>query len=143
MGFLRMLNTCITDQLKCIYYFEIKIKELLNFFYPLLTKDTHFSDIILRNYNKVKTVKDLADLTHYSISGFEKRFKRVFGISPYKWLKKQKAKNIYREINYSVKTFKEISLEYDFTSPSHLNNFCKTNFGDTPGNIRRQSKISA
>lgn len=154
-GYINMLNTCIIDQLRCIYFFEIKIKELffllrayyskkklLCFFYPLLSQDTRFSDLILRNYNKIKTVKDLADLTHYSISGFEKRFKRVFGISPFKWLKQQKAKNIYHEINCSGKTFKEISLEYDFNSPAHLNNFCKINFGDTPGNIRKLNNIS-
>lgn len=151
-NYLNLLNTFVNDGLKCVSLFEIKLKELffllrayytkgelLGFFYPLLTSDTKFSDIILLNYRKAKTVKDLAILTHYSVSGFEKRFKRAFNVAPSQWLKQQRAKNIYHEINCSNKTLKEISSEYGFASPAHLNDFCKTYFGVTPGKIRKQS----
>jgi len=154
--FLSFLDTCMTDGLKCTYYFELKAKEyyfllrayypkkeLLRFFYPLLSKDISFSELVLKNHYKVKTVQELANMTHYSLSGFQKRFKKVFGVSAYHWMKDERSKSIYHEINSTVKSFKEISEDYGFSSPSHFNDFCKTNFGSTPGRIRRKKSLSS
>lgn len=150
--FLRMLNERITEGLRCFYFFEIKIKEmfflfrayypreeLFRLFLPLLSRDTTFSDFILQNYHKAKTVKELAELANYSLSGFEKHFKRTFGISAGQWLNRQRAMRIYHEINCSTKTFKTISTEYGFSSPAHLNDYCKYQFGETPGSIRKNN----
>ncbi|MFV0420534.1 MAG: helix-turn-helix domain-containing protein [Dysgonomonas sp.] len=149
--FLSFLITCMIDGLKCTYYFELKAKEfyfllrayytkkdLLRFFYPLLSHDISFSDLVIKNHYKAKTVQELAELTHYSLSGFQKRFKKVFGVSAYHWMKDERSKSIYHQINSTEKSFKEISDEYGFSSPSHFNDFCKTNFGTTPGRIRRK-----
>lgn len=148
-SFISFLNTCMHDGLKCTYYFELKAKEfyfllrayytkidLLGFFYPLLSKDISFSDFIIRNHYKAKTVQELADLSHYSLSGFQKRFKKAFGVSAYHWMKDERSKSIYHQINSTDKSFKEISDEYGFSSPSHFNDFCKIHFGSTPGVIR-------
>lgn len=152
--YLSMLNTCIDEGLKCTLFFDLKIKELFYllrgfytkeelyaFFYPLLSNDLTFSDFVHKNYHKVKTVKELAILANYSLSGFVKRFKKVFGVSAYQWMKEQKANLIYHEINNMTKALKEISFEYGFSSPAHFNDFCKAHFGDTPGKIRK-SKLS-
>ena len=77
-------------------------------------------------------------MTHYSLSGFQKRFKKVFGVSAYHWMKDVRSKSIYHQINSTEKSFKEISDEYGFSSPSHFNDFCKVHFGTTPGRIRRK-----
>lgn len=148
--YLDMLNTCIDEGLRCTLFFELKIKELFyilrgfytkedlyGFFYPLLSNDITFSDFVHKNYHKVKTVKELATLANYSLSGFVKRFKKVFGVSAYQWMKEQKANLIYHEINNMTKALKEISFEYGFSSPAHFNDFCKAHFGDTPGKIRK------
>lgn len=154
--FLDFLDTCMSDGLKCTYYFELKAKEyyfllrayypkkeLLRFFYPLLSKDISFSELVLKNHYKVKTVQELANMTHYSLSGFQKRFKKVFGgVSAYHWMKDERSKAIYHEINSSEKSFKEISEDYGFSSPSHFNDFCKMNFGVTPGRIRHKKSLS-
>jgi AraC-like DNA-binding protein len=150
-SFLSFLDICMTDGLKCTYYFELKAKEfyfllrayyekpaLLAFFYPLLSKDISFSDLVIKNHYKAKTVQELADMTHYSLSGFQKRFKKVFGVSAYHWMKDVRSKSIYHQINSTEKSFKEISDEYGFSSPSHFNDFCKVHFGTTPGRIRRK-----
>jgi len=152
--FLSFLNTCMTDGLKCTYFFELKAKEfyfllrayytkkdLLGFFYPLLSYDISFSELVIKNHYKAKTVQELADMTHYSLSGFQKRFKKVFGVSAYHWMKDERSKSIYHQINSTGKSFKEISDEYGFSSPSHFNDFCKTNFGTTPGKIRRKNPL--
>lgn len=150
-SYLSFLDACMTDGLKCAYYFELKSKEfyfllrafytkkdLLGFFYPLISNDLSFSEYIIKNHYKAKTVQELADLMHYSLSGFQKRFKKVFGVSAYHWMKEERSKLIYHEINSTDKSFKEISDEYGFSSPSHFNDFCKSSFGNTPGIIRRK-----
>lgn len=141
----------ITAGLRCFYFYEIKIKELLfllrgyypkkellHFFYPLLSNDLSFSNFILQNYHQVRTVKELAELTNYSLSGFEKHFKKVFGVSASQWMRNQRAKIVYHDINNGNKTFKEISYHHGFTSPAHFNDFCKLHFGATPGQIRKR-----
>ncbi|WP_029904277.1 AraC family transcriptional regulator [Prevotella sp. 10(H)] len=154
-SYLSFLDTCMSDGLKCTYYFELKAKEfyfllrayypkgeLLGFFYPLLSKDISFSDLVIKNHYKAKTVQELADLTHYSLSGFQKRFKKVFGVSAYHWMKDERSKSIYHQINSTEKSFKEISDEFGFSSPSHFNDFCKVHFGITPGRIRRKKAVA-
>ncbi|SHF45692.1 helix-turn-helix domain-containing protein [Dysgonomonas macrotermitis] len=149
--FLDSLIKHIKAGLRCYHFYEIKIKELLfllrayyhkkdllYFFYPLLSNNLSFSNFILQNYHQVRTVKELAELTNYSLSGFEKHFKKVFGVSASQWMKSQRAKIIYHDINNGNKTFKEISFHHGFTSPAHFNDFCKSYFGATPGQIRKR-----
>lgn len=143
------LKSCIKSGLNCYHYLELKIKELFfllrgyysktelaAFFFPLLGKDLNFSEYVLNNHYKVKTVQELASLSCYSLSAFNKRFKSTFGVSPYRWMKTQKAKRIYHEINGTEKTFSDISESYAFSSLSQFSDFCKANFGFPPGKIR-------
>lgn len=153
--YLNNLLKHIKAGLKCSYFLDLKIKELFfilrayyekenlyNFFSPLLSNDISFSNLIMKSYHQVKTVRELAELTNYSLSGFEKHFKKVFGISASQWLKTQKAKLVYHDINDGNKTFKEISYLHGFTSPAHFNDFCKNQFGATPGQIRKQKYLN-
>lgn len=151
-SYLRILNESISRGLSCPNYLEMKIKELLYimemdytkrerqiFFEPFITKDQSFVDFVYKHYDKVKSVKELAELSFYSISGFEKRFRRVFGKSAMHWINEKKATDIYQEILKGDKTFKEISLEYDFSSPSHFSAFCKTYLGNSPSQLRESN----
>lgn len=150
-SFLHGMKKYLNDGLRCTYFLELKIKEFLYvlrayypkeqlkaFFYPILNHDLEFSTFVYQMYQQVNTVKELADILQYSLSGFEKRFKKVFGIPANQWMQNQKAKNIYHDINCSTKSFTKLSSEYGFSSPSHFGEFCKKNFNDTPGNIRKK-----
>lgn len=149
--FFQQWDTFVSDGLLCKYYLSLKIKELfyylrayhtketlLLFFYPILSNDLRFSDFVMKNHTKVKTVQELADLANYSLSGFQKRFRKVFGMSAYNWMRTKKLKAIFHDITNTNQTFKEISSKFDFSSPSHFNDYCKENFGYTPGIIRRE-----
>ncbi|MDU1891384.1 MAG: helix-turn-helix domain-containing protein [Dysgonomonas sp.] len=153
-GFINGLTSYISDGLKCRYFLELKLKEffylmrvyyskeeLAYFFYPLLSSDTNFSEFVYNNYNKVKTVQDLAALSNYSHSGFIKHFKKTFGVPAYQWMKRQKANKILHEINCSDKTIKQICDDYDFSSLSQFNDFCKSNFGMPPSQLRKSKNI--
>lgn len=152
--YLYFMRECVGDGLKCNFYLDLKVKELffllrayygkqelLRLFSLLLSRDISFSDQVLKNHRKVRTVQELADIMNYSLSGFQKRFKRVFGVPGYRWMKEERAKSILHEINNSGKSFKTISDDYGFSSPSHFNDFCKDAFGATPGQLRRNKSF--
>lgn len=150
-NYMLTLDTYIKEGIFSENLFEYKIKELFyllqqyytkselfDFFYFYLTNDLGFSNMVKAYSNKAKTVQELADRANYSLSGFHKRFKRVFGISAYQWMTEQKSKNILHEIISTTKSLKEISDEYGFSSPSHFNDFCKSHYQKTPGAIRKK-----
>ena len=143
--------------LKCIYFQELKQKEVLYylrvfyskedlyaFFSPILNNDAVFTDIIYRSYESAKSIDELAHITNYSMSGFKKNFAKVFGMPPATWIRREKAKKIYYDINCTSKSFKEIAVEYDFSSPAHFDRFCKSMYSVSPGTLREntQNRIS-
>jgi len=147
------LCDCLTEEMDCQYYHDLKIREflflirayhdkkqILSFFKPVYTGDYTFSSAIYKYLNEVRTVKGLADKLNYSLSGFEKKFKRVFDVSPYHWMQEQRAKKIYKEITCTKKTFTELAFEFDFSSPAHFNDFCKQYFQYTPGGLRKENE---
>lgn len=141
---------CLDDGLRCTKFLQLKADELMYifrgyytkdelaaFFYPILNKDMEFSRIILQNWVYVKNKTDLAALTNLSPSRFGTKFKDIFGTSPYQWLMTRKSERIYNELSASNVPFKQISDEFQFSSVQHFNDFCKKQFGRTPGQIRR------
>ena len=152
-SYLILLERILADGVLCGYLLQLKLKELLYlfryyysvselevFFSPVLSDDFDFSLQVMKNYDPSLTAEDLAKKTHYSLSGFEKRFKKVFDMPVYQWIQSQKAQAVYHEINCSNKTFAELSYEFGFSSPSHFNNFCKRIFKNSPGEIRKKGK---
>ncbi len=151
ISYMETMDQLMKAGLRCSYFFELKLKELLfnlrayysteslsALFSSILTDDISFSNKVYEICYKVKSSKELASMMNYSPSGFEKRFKRIFGVSAYQWMKMKKARNIYHEIKCTAKTFSEIGFEYGFSSSSYFNDFCKSNFGQTPGALRKQ-----
>lgn len=139
---------------KCKSFYQIKIKELFYIFRWFYPKETlmeffqcalkggdEFAGYIMNDGHKYKSVGELAEAMNYTVSGFEKRFKRVFGISPYKWMMNQKAERIFHQVRTTDLTFKQICSDFGFTSLSRFNDFCKNNFGKPPGDIRGNNKI--
>ncbi|MCL2311289.1 MAG: helix-turn-helix domain-containing protein [Firmicutes bacterium] len=147
-----ILIRILEDGLYCGYLLELKVKGMLfllryyyplqslkSFFYQILTDDLDFSMFIMRHYKPTLTVEGLAKKTHYSLTGFEKRFKRVFKVSPSHWMRTQRAQAIYHELTCSTKSMAELSDEFGFSSPSHFNSFCRKVFNSTPGDIRKKA----
>lgn len=152
-GYVSNLLVFMQKGLCCRYYFETKIKELFyllrtfytryelsQFFRNALGMDSNFSYFVLNNYYKYNTLTGLAAAMNMTLSGFEKRFKKVFGISACKWVNKHKAKKIYHAICNDETTFKELSNRFGFSSQSTFNDFCKRNLEMTPGQIREKMK---
>lgn len=113
-------------------------KERILFFQSLASRDKDFSDFIYQNYRNVESINELASLSCYSRSGFEKRFRKIFGIPASHWITLRRSADIYHEIRQSRKSIKEICFDYGFSSLSHFHKFCKSKFGLSPGYIRKQ-----
>ncbi|MDR1198479.1 MAG: helix-turn-helix domain-containing protein [Prevotellaceae bacterium] len=151
---LKHLKQCISNGINSAEFFQMKQKELLYyfgefyskdelyvFFSPILTGDIAFSKMVYRICENVHTVTGIAKEMNYSLSGFKKRFHRIFGISAYKWLCDEKSKRLFHEITCSRQTFTQLSYDFGFSSPAHMNNFCRRMFGDTPGALRARQML--
>ena len=151
--YLEMLTLCHRAGLKCRYYNEGKIRELMfilrafypkdelrRFFAPALTTDTFFSQFIMSNYNRYDNLSELAQAMNYTVSGFEKKFRKVFGCAPYNWIRRQRAQEAYHCINTSDMNLKEIAEMFGFSSHPAFIKFIRQNFGLTPGEIRKNRR---
>lgn len=154
--FLNTTITCIEGGVEVVNYYEFKFRELLvlmrrfytpeelaMLFCPVLKSDSGFIDFVLENYGKVKTVNELAEMSHYSLSAFNKHFREAFGQPPYAWMKHQKAMKLFNRIKNSDDTMQQISDDFGFSSLSQMTNFCKVNFQCTPTQIRQDRDMSS
>lgn len=115
-------------------------EEIVQVFYLSLKNDPFFSDQVLENYQKVKTVKELANLLGYGIKTFEKLFKENFDDSPYQWMQKRKALHILQKLMNPGISLKQIMYDFKFTTSSHFNFYCKQHLGASPTQIRSNNK---
>jgi len=151
--FLFLMVDCLNDGLNCLRYHQSKREELFlllqayytreelaGFFYPILCNEMEFKDLVLSNYRKAKDLQELAALVNMSLVTFNRHFKKAFFMSAAQWMEEQRAGDILHEIQMSHKTFCEISLEYNFSSPSYFTAFCRRKFGKSPKQIRGRDR---
>ena len=152
--YLKCLVKYLNDGLRCSYLIEMKIKEALflfrayyfkedlaAFFKPILNNDLMFAMKVHDVYDSSLNVQDMANLMNYSLSGFDKKFRKVFATSANKWLQNKKAQSIYHDINCGTKTFSELAYDYHFSSPAHFSAFCRKMFHASPGSIRKRGSV--
>ncbi|NDW09022.1 AraC family transcriptional regulator [Dysgonomonas sp. 520] len=136
------------------YLLDLKVKEfgyilrnfytneqLQGFFSTMPNEDLNFSEKVYNHLSEVRSVRQLAEIMNYSYSGFNKRFKRSFGISAYSWITQQRRKMVYYELCNTNKSVKQISIDHRFVTLSHFNEFCHKNLGSSPSEIRRKNRI--
>jgi AraC-like DNA-binding protein len=150
LHFLTGLRNCIGDGIKCKVFFDMKIREfflmfrayypkeqLYDFLYPILSRDTAFSEYVRKNWSKYKTVIEMADALHQTPKQFSKKFREVFDKPPYKWIKEQRANKIYHEICSGNIPLKQVAAKYGFSTIPQFTKFCKTELGRNPGELRK------
>ncbi len=113
-------------------------KELAAFFSPVMNKDMFFKDAVLKNYLQVHNVPELAEMMHYSLSGFKKKFERNFGQTPFSWMQQQRSGMILKDLKENQLSNKEIIIQYQFSSEARFYEFCKRHYGSSPSEIRKQ-----
>lgn len=127
-------------ELYLIFKHCYSLDEIVQIFYLSLNNDPFFCDLVLDNYLKVKTVKELANLLGYGLKTFEKLFKENFDAPPYQWIQKRKALQIHQRLMNPSISFKQIMYDFKFATSSHFNFYCKQHLGATPTQIRSEHK---
>lgn len=151
--FLELLVSYLEDGANCIHFHEIKIKELFwnmrfyyskrelaSFFYMVIGRSQGFRNMVLNNYKKCKTVKELASVCGISISSFKRQFAAEFGETPTGWMQKQLVREIKYKLSITDLPLGSIVYELNFSSLAHFSRFCKRCLGCSPKEWREQMK---
>jgi len=149
MHYIRTMAFYCDKGLRCRRYLNNKVGELMHLlqvFYPRQDFNNLFNKITSAGYGfqrevanhitSCKSVYEIASVMNLSVSGFEKKFKKIFGESPYHWMKRQKAQKILHLLCSDELSFKQIANQLEFTSISEFNDFVKRELKQTPGQIR-------
>lgn len=113
------------------YKYYYSVAELAMLFYAVFTKRMEFYIKMHAVAPRAHSVKDLAELSGYSLSNLKVQFKPFFGVTPYTWLLDKKLDMVKMSLADESKPLKLIVDELGFSDQSHLNNFCKRYLGGT------------
>jgi len=151
-NFLSNIVFFLNEGANCKHFHELKQKELLyimRYFYtkreiaglfaPIISKNLDFKNTVLANYLHSSSVKELAQICNYSLSTFNRIFKKNFNENPYIWLQNQKIKYIAGRLSDKHIPLGQIIDEFRFSSPSHFTIFCKKHLNLTPSQFRKQN----
>lgn len=117
-------------------------QELAILFSSLTEQSSKFKEQILENYLSAKNVGELASLLGYGVTNFRAKFKEQFGVSVYRWLLNRKSQHIIYRITVYGDEFSQIIDDFGFSSPSHFNKFCRSQYGLTPCELRKKLKTN-
>jgi AraC-like DNA-binding protein len=136
-------NCCLyfrkkTEELFMMMRFCYTRQQLACFFNEIVHPDSHFAYKVVHNYSRYPTLPRLARFMGLAPSSFDRRFKKIFGQSCYKWMNQRRKQDIYHAITVDNENFKELSIRLGFSSPIVFNDYCKRHFKDTPGKIRQK-----
>lgn len=150
-NYLLLLKSYLTEGVNCRHMHEIKqtelflilralytTDELAQLFFPILGASMDFRGMVMAHYPDARTARELAYICRYSEGHFNKLFLAEFGEPPYRWMQKQKSKHIIGRLHQSDVSLKEIADEFNFTSQSHFNRYCKTLFGESASQLRQK-----
>ncbi|MDR1763344.1 MAG: AraC family transcriptional regulator [Dysgonamonadaceae bacterium] len=98
--------------------------------------DNDFTARIIQYSNRLFTVKELANALNMTTTTLRRNIKRIFGLTPQKWILEQRKKLIYRELTESNKTMLEIAELAGFSSGIQIYIFAKKHFNCTVKDIR-------
>lgn len=151
--FLELLVIYLEDGANCVHFHEIKLKELFwilrfyytkkeqaTFFHALLGHNYEFKRLVLENYRKTRTIKELAGICGFSLSSFKRHFIKEFGEPAGQWLQKQTNSIIKFQLADGDKSIGEIADELNFSSLPQFCRYCKKICGYSPGEWRNLLK---
>lgn len=140
----------LKDDVNCARLHETKLSELLwvlrtyytkeelaRLFYPIIGKSLKFRDKVLSIYQSAGTAQELAQMCGYTRQAFGKLFLQEFGETTYAWMQKRMLIRVKARLTDPTIQLQEIVNEFNLSSLSHLNRLCKTHFGKTPTELRK------
>ena len=129
---------CKCEELLILMINYYPTEELTWLFHPVFEKKVIFKAIVLLYRNKMFSVDELAAATHMNRETFRQYFRAAFGITPAKWIQKERADAIYKELTETEKSMRDIIQDYGFTNFSNFGRFCQMYLKQTPMAIRNE-----
>ena len=80
----------------------------------------------------------LAEMVNLSVSQFERNFKKLFNMTPLKFINKVRVDNACEMLISSYATLSEIALDCGFYDHSYFTKIFKAQMGQTPIQYRKQ-----
>ena len=90
---------------------------------------------MLNNFRYNLSLEDFARLTGRSVSTFKRDFDRVFGITPYEWLKNRRLEEAYFLIDREKRSPGDASFLAGFINYSHLSRLFKAQYKKSPSEV--------
>ncbi|MCD8262442.1 MAG: helix-turn-helix domain-containing protein [Bacteroides sp.] len=138
------------DGMRCKYYLLTKIEEMYylirayyermeikRFFSLLGDEEREFSNKIITNWRRFRSVRQLAEFMNCSESAFTRKFKSVFGENAGRWLANKRKEAIWYDLTVGRDPLKVLAEKYLFSTQGLFSDFCRNNFGRSPGEIRK------
>lgn len=108
---------------------------------PVLQPYVEVTDVIeymMRHYSERVEVAHLAKLAHLSVSQLERNFRKLFGVTPKKYLTLLRVRAACRELKCTDKKILAVGLEHGFYDHSHFTREFTRIVGQSPGKYREQ-----
>lgn len=108
---------------------------------PVLEPYVEMTDVIefmMRHYGERVEVTRLAALSRLSVSQFERNFKKLFGVTPKKYLTMLRVRAACRDLKCSGKKILAVGLEHGFYDHSHFTREFTRIVGISPGAYRER-----
>lgn len=138
----------VPELVECARYHRIKATELFllikalyaptelaYFFQPMMQPEDHFRTFVCNNYERARSVAELAALAGMSLSVFKRRFAEHFDDSVYHWMMRQKAQRILTDIQDGEQSTRALMEKYGFRYYTQFSRFCKNYLQATPAQL--------
>ena len=115
--------------------------EVAALLHPLIGLQPSFRCEVLRQYRKASHVRDLAVSLGLEPRTFDRHFQEEFGMPPYQWMLRQRARHVYFNLVETAKPLEAIRKQHGFKFAGHFTRFVREQFNDTPLRIRNRGKL--
>ncbi|MDR2621016.1 MAG: helix-turn-helix transcriptional regulator [Dysgonamonadaceae bacterium] len=129
---------CKSEELLILMINYYQGEKLTQLFHPVFEKKVIFKSIVLMNRNRLFSVDEFAAATHLNRETFRQYFKTLFGMTPARWIQKERSDSIYKELIETERSVHDIMLDFGFDNFSNFARFCRMYLKKTPVEIRNE-----
>jgi AraC family transcriptional regulator, exoenzyme S synthesis regulatory protein ExsA len=117
--------------------------ELLSYFCALMNEPqiVALRRVMEDNYCYNLKLKQYAELSNRSLSAFKRDFRKLFKITPGKWLLEKRLNHAMNLLSNTDKTVSEAAFVSGFENPSHFSRSFKERFGITPTAVKSLQSV--
>ena len=125
-------------ELFLVLRFVLKSDDFRMLFHPMFEKRIDFKAKVISLADKTTSVNRLAEQLGMERTSFHRLFKQEFDMPPAVWMQRHKAERTLKYIRRRDMPLKLVAAELEFSSQTHLNEFCKRQWGKTAKQLREE-----